>query len=515
MGDGTQGEVGPPAASLSPEQIDSATVKPASSSPPPTKSEKRRRTAVVVVHGMGEQKPLDTVNSFIQTALWPIREDDDEPRERIYYSRPTLLTDSFEARVLVAIERRKGTPKSQTQADFYEYHWSYRMAGNTISDLVPLVRRLLLRLPWNVPRSLLFIWTLLWLTLIALGIYVVAAAPAELRSDFSIKALTDALFPHALVAGLVAFAILAVSAWLTTSFVDVARYLDTSPRSYEIRQSIRRGMVDLLASIQDSGRYERIVVVAHSLGAYIAYDAIQSLWTSQTKRAGIEFSSLESLQKAANSLPAADSTIRPAHREITRYQAAQRAVFREMQEKELAWLITDFITVGTPMAFADILLTPSRRHFDLLRKRTELPQCPPRSDEETVEGPTPPTVYYGWRKQRRLVTGSPFAVVRWTNLWFPAQLGFFGDWFGGPLRPLFGSGILDIKVKGNKFGRLLPGGAHSRYFSYPEDTGAKDVARYLRKALALDTHAAKNAVAPGADDRGQGAASNASVISDS
>lgn len=460
-----------------------------------TASERRYRTAVVVVHGMGEQKPLDTVNGFIQTGLWPIKKagTQDIPN-RVYYSRPTQHTDSYEARVLLAIERNNGDPRDQTQTDFYEYHWSYRMVGNILRDIVPLIRRLLLRLPWNVPRSLLFIWALLWLVLIALASYVMLAAPPELRSDFSIENLTKTLFPHALVAGAVALVIFLASSWLTTSFVDVARYLDTSPRSYEVRQSIRRGLVELLTSIQDDQRrpYDRIVVVAHSLGAYIAYDAMQTLWTSQTERTEIDFTALEGLEGAATKLLSAGGVIEPTDDRIANYQKAQLTLFQEMRSHGLPWLITDFVSVGTPMTFADLLLTSNRRHFDLLRKRTELPQCPPRSDTESVEGPTPKKVSYGWRNKRRLVTGSPFAVVRWTNLWFPAELGFFGDWFGGPLQPLFGSGIKDIKVTGNKWKRLLPGGAHSLYFSFAAKADEDDIAKHLRDALALDLRVSGN-----------------------
>ena len=39
-----------------------------------------------------------------------------------------------------------------------------------------------------------------------------------------------------------------------------------------------------------------------------------------------------------------------------------------------------------------------------------------------------------------------FACTRWTNLYFPAWLGFFGDLVGGPLRDIFGPGVKDIAV---------------------------------------------------------------------
>jgi hypothetical protein len=87
--------------------------------------------------------------------------------------------------------------------------------------------------------------------------------------------------------------------------------------------------------------------------------------------------------------------------------------------------------------------------------------------------------------------GAPFAVVRWTNLWFPStgkKLGFFRDYFGGPLRPLFGDGILDIPVEGNLergWKRWIPGYAHALYFKFPDDRNAGSVTHYLDTHLAL------------------------------
>jgi hypothetical protein len=81
---------------------------------------------------------------------------------------------------------------------------------------------------------------------------------------------------------------------------------------------------------------------------------------------------------------------------------------------------------------------------------------------------------------------SPFAVTRWTNLWFPVTRGaLHGDWFGGALRPLFGPGIRDIAVHGNKPERFKRGLAHTEYFRHPEKDDEGDVARHLRKTLAL------------------------------
>jgi hypothetical protein len=64
-----------------------------------------------------------------------------------------------------------------------------------------------------------------------------------------------------------------------------------------------------------------------------------------------------------------------------------------------------------------------------------------------------------------------------------------GDWFGGPLAPLFGPGIRDTAVEGNKPGRLAWAIPHIRYFKYPEDCAPGDAATYIRDALNLDLHA--------------------------
>src|SRR5690606_23359937 len=95
-------------------------------------------------------------------------------------------------------------------------------------------------------------------------------------------------------------------------------------------------------------------------------------------------------------------------------------------------------------------------------------------------------------ERRVLYEGAPFAVVRWTNLYFPARFHFFGDWFGGPLRPLFGTGIKDVVITGNGPGRPgaspiknrhVPGLAHALYFSFPGDPDPAGAAALVRDAM--------------------------------
>lgn len=59
------------------------------------------RTAVVIVHGMGEHLPLETLDRFVRTALPQVG------GERRYFSRPALVTGSYEARRHLAFRQRR------------------------------------------------------------------------------------------------------------------------------------------------------------------------------------------------------------------------------------------------------------------------------------------------------------------------------------------------------------------------------------------------------------------------
>lgn len=366
------------------------------------------RTAVVVVHGMGEKRPMETFEGFVKTALQP------RDGKWDYSPRATEITDTYEA-------RRFNAP----EADFYEYHWPFLMTAGKFAGVAPTALRLFVRRPSNVPDSLLGVWRLVWTSILAalLVVPVLFVSGYALNSDVPVWII--GLVTSAVVLifwfGLYRMMARALVNKKTTPLVDSARYLDPSPYSYVGRRAIRTGLANLLDDVHARG-YERIIVVAHGVGTYIAYDALMAFWAKNPSR------------------------------------------------------ITDFVTVGAPLSLADLVMTqPSLssglktsdgavRHelFGGLLRRGVLVECP-------LE-PAP---------------DSPFAVTRWANLWFPVIRGSrHGDWFGGELGPLFGSGIRDIAVTGNEPERLKRGSAHGEYFSHPDKGEADDFASHLRSIVA-------------------------------
>lgn len=439
---------------------------------------------------MGEQRPLETLNEFIGAAL-----EADGGGKRLFYSRPDQVVDSYESRRYLAPAAHNKVGEVRAQTEFFEYHWAHLMQDNRLDDLWPAFRRMMLAPPWYVPAGLRVVWAIFWALLIASVILFLSVKP---NLDFDLTTITLAdLIKGAVGGGLSAMALTYVitrwlPSWLTSSFVDVVRYLDTSPRSYQVRHDIRAGIIDLLEGLHADGRYQRVIIVAHSLGSYIAYDAISYLWGQMGKlhcgpirpevnepEQGDQPAGLAELEAAASALTGAP--------DVAAFQVAQRRLWLGLRAQGNPWLITDFLSFGSPMYMADRIYTRNRRKFDERVFRRELPTCPPQPELATRNNVNHQTLWFSWNNRGRRVLdhAAPFAVVRWTNAWFPAHFGVFGDWFGGPLRPLFGNGILDRRLLVNGWKTWIPAYAHALYYHFQRDEQRDSVTTGLREAMGL------------------------------
>lgn len=385
------------------------------------------RQAVVIIHGIGEQKPMSTLRGFVKSILSVERKVlNIQSSEPDHWVMPDTVSDNYELRKITAKSN-----DSRSTTDFYEYYWAYNMRDTTFGHVFPWIKTLLLTSPSHIPARLKPVWFLLWLLVGLAGFFFLSVF-----KDWQIR--ETMLYS---VAGFVLSVGLQVV--VIRYLGDAARYLTPDPENIGERHNIRKNGIDLIRKLHDSTRdYQRIIIVGHSLGSVIGYDIITYLWNEYRK--GIHAPSPEdSVQEGMiqPKLYAIQHT--NAQSDFSKFRALQRETWMEQQALGNKWLISDFITLGSPLAHAQLLMATSKSDLNARISDRELPVCPPVTDQKGLYSYQN---YYdnGGRKVWYLHHAAQFACTRWTNLYFP------GDLVGGPMAPAFGSGILDIKLRFGK-----------------------------------------------------------------
>jgi hypothetical protein len=426
------------------ENLTHSSANPSTDGRPLRRPHPVRRVAVVVVHGLGEQRPLATMRTFVETYA--------RGRGAPVWSVPDRCDRSFELHTFVvpAQQSAGGLP----QMDFYEGYWAAQMRGTRVSHLLRWAQRLVLRWPASLPRRVRWLW---WVMISASG------TALALITWFLLSWGQDAAWLQtAKVVGAVALPMIA--ARLTDTLGDAARYLDNAPDNIAARFAVRRNVVDLLEALHEGRRYDRIVVVGHSLGGVIAYDALRLLWARRTR--GLDVSGIDdtAAARAADALRA--GTASPDGPRAA-FDDARADLFARLSSTDgtepAAWIISDLISVGAPLAYPQLLLAPPGTDVRRLVDERELPVCPPLTADRTAQ----PSFRYPSRPagsvDRRIHHfhhAAVFAATRWTNIYAA------GDFIGGPVAPVLGAAVRDRRL-GRRYGRwtALPFVSHTRYWT--------------------------------------------------
>jgi hypothetical protein len=453
------------------------------------------RQAVVIIHGIGEQRPMETLRAFVAGALGVEK----KTLEALVFSKPDRISDTLELRRLSAPPKNPELPGSKLEpgceTDFYELYWQHLMEGTGWFHV------------WSWALSLLCCGKLTprlrairrRVALIVLGIVVIILA---LAAGVWLWLEGSPLWQW--VAGSTLLGVLGWLVWRPIKWFligqagrfvlgvvgDAARYLTPDPPNIKARRDIRTAGLTLLRGLHEDKlrRYERIIVVGHSLGSVIAYDLITWYWQEQHHRMDLEHITkkretvlTEPLEPGSkpNGASPQDALGSPADRD--EFRRRQRALWWKLHRTEgLPWRITDLVTLGSPLAHADVLLAENDEAFQQGKRQREFPTCPAQPEDPRDYGLL-------WRKYdqagcprdvRILHHGAPFAVTRWTNLFFP------GDIIGGPVAPLFGEGIKDVCLCPDPGDSRIADSArsHTHYW----DPGEKKACQELANALQLN-----------------------------
>ena len=455
---------------------------------------KGKRQAVILIHGIGEQRPMESLRAFMTRLL----------RTEEYSSKPDHFSDSFEL-------RRFMTKNDAPRTDFFELYWQHKIKDSKLQHVGTWLWTLLKRRPRNVPTHLRPLWRMVWiLTAATLGSLLWAAvlwfltpasAPATARNSAQLPLLVSL--------------VLAVVQGLVLGYIgDAARYLSAEPSNIESRQAIRDAGVQLLIRLHRSGKYSRIAIVGHSLGSVIGYDILTHAWQqfhnvvespfflppTYAAAAINDYSVLSTSQEYVEAgekwggqaeEPTDVTRLRMerhprlyamqtvmANGDQRAFREQQRRLWIECRQLGKPWIVTDFVTVGSPLAHAALLMARNGDELTMKQTQRELITCPPQNDPE--QGIS----YPGWLKStpvRAIHHAGCFAVTRWTNLYFPSWFVLYGDFLGGPISDLFGRGIRDVEVTTSVRGGWF---SHTSYWDVRDSS--RNTADALSEALDLE-----------------------------
>ncbi len=408
----------------------------------------RSRQALILIHGIGEQRPMETLRGFVDAVL------DQGPStsqaEAKYYSKPDLLADNLELRRLVSAGGR------DDRTDFYEFYWAHLMPTTAWGRLASWYWVLMQRRPKDVPTQVMPLYLLSWLIfIVVIGFGLTETMRFALGYRVGSEPLEKAPWL------IIAFGSL-LSATVRSYVGDAAVYLSPSPPNIEARQKIRAAGLALLDKVVASERYDRIVIVGHSLGSVIGYDVLTFAWQRHCERLRERISAAwgegRYPQRTTTALRAAElvaKEIRDTRNPMddmaalaARWRRATGAVDEEQRANGDDWLVTDFVTLGSPLAHGALLLAKDRLDFERRARERELPHCPPVRELNGKFSFEHRDFDNKGRPQRAVVLNhaAVFAVVGWTNLYFPCRHVLKGDLVGGPIAPLFWAGVRDVPV---------------------------------------------------------------------
>jgi hypothetical protein len=439
------------------------------------------KTAVIIIHGVGEQAPMTTVTGFTRLVAGKEVRSKFYRKSKLFELRrlSTFVDDPKNIPELKRLfneqQNLTGYPASTT---FYEFYWAYHYRDTTITQVATwsvatLLRLIRSRQLWMVRRSVKYILAnVLLLLAVAAMLIFYGIWRLKRHGDVAIGGLS--IGAGTVLSVFLTFAKPYLLGWAG----DAARYFGKSPDNPIERQLLLEEGIKLLRDLNEDQyqKFENIVVVGHSLGSVIAYDMIRNYWNEVNRKISIrdDIPELEEIQKLAkkHSTPPDrdDWSAPPDPPTAEEYQRLQKeflstldyprvekpdrtgtksastiaVVGEDWTDVRDVWKVRDFITLGSPLAYARTLLAQDASDLFSRQEQRELPTCPPTSDKYPDETGRISFVY---TFEEDIPKGhvvpdqtAPFLLTRWTNIYFSQ------DPIGGPLRPIFGWGINDVQL---------------------------------------------------------------------
>ena len=402
-----------------------------------------KKQAVVVIHGIGDQRPMSTIRSFVESVWSKDKASKGGLNNPRFWSKPSSVNGTLEQRRLTTNSptfENEGQLTQVQRTDFYEYYWAHHTVNSSWSDVKGWFLSLAFRWPSEYQKhapSLFPLWLVFWgLALASVVIFFCSDSGSSILKYIA-SGLTI-LFGGAVVSYL----------------GDVARYITPSPANIESRQKIRLGGMALIDKLSQSGHYDRIVLVGHSLGSVIAYDILTQLWARDYKFKDENGKAnplstkarklADMLQQLSDEMFASQASDKESLKALALlqndYRKCQSDLFEQLYYDnkndnfpQQQWLISDFITLGSPLTHANFLLFKKPEDFILRKLDREFPTNPPLAE---CDGDTNSFIFTV-NEESYLHHAAVFAPVRWSNLYSPVSDVLKGDIISGKVTEMF------------------------------------------------------------------------------
>ena len=445
------------------------------------------KTAVVVIHGIGNQRPMDTLREFINN----IKDKND-----LVFNNPDKIANFHETRRISMAQRN---------VDFYEYYWANLITEPTSLALCRWVFMLLFRIKSERLNWLLVIvitiltliaFTTIYYTLTAFDFPSFCPKLSNLYHDCFKEINPILLFHEKIVIGneivgiiysaikhLVIFIVVTIVGLFTylklignnvlSVLGDAFKYLAPVPQNINDRYKIRENGIRFLRKLHDlrdsdgNPLYDRIIIVGHSLGSVIGYDLIRYLWPNYVR--SHLFAPIDSNQAGIYSELYKKFTENPPSLNIepSEFQPYQSLLFKELKNKGNKCRITNFVTLGSPLYLIPFLYTENKMSFNERVKLRELITCPPQIqrikpfvNNSPINDERFPISFL--ENNREFINhSSPFAFIQWDNFYFK------NDFIGGDLIDLgkgISNNVVPIGVKGKFILKFFPCKTHCKYW---------------------------------------------------
>ncbi len=463
-----------------------------------------KRQAIVIVHGQGEQRPMGTIRDFVRV-LWQKNPELNAPGETNDTERDIWIVPDDKSG-LYELQRITTPEHNGRRSDFFELYYADLLNATPLRNLWRWVQRLLWVDPAYVPAHMRWPWAVFWiltvLTIIS-ALSTLLALPKLLQLDWydhftsadaqrghiiSLTGLALILLPKfvrqmafikripsQMLILVVAIGVLDSFGWnghvinlmvlgwlayladtmLLPYFGDAASYLSAQTETVQSRQGVRNRGLALLKALHEDPEYDRVIVIAHSLGSVLAYDLLHILWheVGPTKDNPPDADAIAALH-AIDTFVATQADDGWDNQTLAQFQALQWQVFTALRKQKgkpgtealSGWKISDLITLGSPLSSAEFLITDGRDDFKRMKTERVLPTAPPQPYNKTHGA-----IYPDAEKGDVAHHAAVFSTVRWTNLYdrFDSPLFLLGDAISGPLagKDQFGPGICDVDVE--------------------------------------------------------------------